>query len=207
MRYVCLVTSMLVALPAMGQVANDLTIINYRYVGEVRRVSASVSEYEYGADVTNAGPARASLVAMIVGSAPNIVPLLGVLRFGVVPSNGIATSTNTIVLRVDRSLPFDINSMVWSFSNTMAPVAVAGPNQTVAVSATVYLNGSGSTTPPGTGGLTYSWAFTQRPLQSAAILVNPTSVSPTFVADSGMPVPARVQVRRCNQRVPECTTP
>ena len=184
MQYVRLFVSMMVALPAMAQVTGDLTIANYRYVGEERRISSTVSDYDLRADVTNTGAARASLTATIVGISANVVPLQGILRFGAIPTGATVSSTNAITLRVDRALPFEVNTIVWNFSNIRAPSAVAGPNQTVAVSATVYLNGSGSTSPPGSGALTYSWAFIIRPIPSAAAIVNPNSVNPTFVTDA-----------------------
>ena len=62
------------------------------------------------------------------------------------------------------------------------PVANAGPDQTVFVGNTVTLNGSGSTDVDGDA-LTYSWSITSKPAASTAVLNNPTSVMPTFVAD------------------------
>jgi hypothetical protein len=62
------------------------------------------------------------------------------------------------------------------------PTANAGPAQTVAIGATVQLDGTGSTDQTGTL-LTYSWSFVSIPSGSAATLVNPTSPKPTFVAD------------------------
>ena len=61
-------------------------------------------------------------------------------------------------------------------------VANAGPAQTVAIGATVQLDGTGSTDQTGNP-LTYSWSFVSIPSGSAAILSNPTSPKPTFVAD------------------------
>ena len=63
-----------------------------------------------------------------------------------------------------------------------APVANAGPNQTVAVGATVTLNGSGSTDADGNA-LTYQWSFASVPAGSAATLISPTTVKPTFIVD------------------------
>jgi len=62
----------------------------------------------------------------------------------------------------------------------------AGPDQSVAVGATVALDGSGST-----GALTYAWTFVERPIGSGATLVDPATAEPTFVAD----VPGTFRVR------------
>jgi K319L-like, PKD domain len=63
-----------------------------------------------------------------------------------------------------------------------APVANAGPDQTVSVTDTVTLNGSASTDVDGNP-LTYSWSLTTKPTGSSATLSNPTTVNPTFVVD------------------------
>src|SRR5205823_1628725 len=88
----------------------------------------------------------------------------------------------TFIIRVDRSVAFDFANLHWTIdTENTKPTANAGPNQSVKQFATVTLNGSASTTPAGT--LTYSWAFSTRPAGSTATLTNPTSVTPTFVAD------------------------
>jgi hypothetical protein len=72
-------------------------------------------------------------------------------------------------------------SVMITTSNT-APVANAGPNQTVKVGVTVALSGSTSTDADGNS-LTYQWSFVSVPTGSAATIVSPTAVKPTFMAD------------------------
>jgi RHS repeat-associated protein len=62
------------------------------------------------------------------------------------------------------------------------PVAVAGPDQTVAVDATVTLDGAGSTDVDGQA-LTYQWSLLAVPAGSAAALSDASAVRPTFTAD------------------------
>ena len=63
-----------------------------------------------------------------------------------------------------------------------APLANAGPDQTVSVGQTVQLQGNGSSDVDG-GSLAYRWTLVNVPAGSHATLSNPTSVQPTFVVD------------------------
>ena len=63
-----------------------------------------------------------------------------------------------------------------------APVANAGPPQTVLIGATVILTGAASTD-ANADKLTYKWVLTTRPTGSTATLSSTSVVSPTFKAD------------------------
>ncbi len=78
----------------------------------------------------------------------------------------------------DDSTP---DTVVVSTENLL-PIADAGLDQTVAVGATVQLDGSASTDPEAQS-LTFQWTLASTPSGSAVTVTNPTSVSPTFVAD------------------------
>ncbi|MSP55777.1 MAG: hypothetical protein EXR69_09280 [Myxococcales bacterium] len=67
-------------------------------------------------------------------------------------------------------------------SENGAPVANAGPDQTVATGTFVTLSGTGSSDPNGDT-LLYVWTMTSRPGGSAALLSGSSSPSPTFTAD------------------------
>ena len=63
-----------------------------------------------------------------------------------------------------------------------APVANAGPAQTVLIGATVTLTGAASTD-ANADQLTYKWVLTTKPTGSTATLSSTSAVSPTFKAD------------------------
>ena len=62
------------------------------------------------------------------------------------------------------------------------PVANAGPARTVALQATVQLDGSASNDPDGDA-LTFSWSLLSKPSGSGATLSDAHNAKPTFVAD------------------------
>jgi len=68
------------------------------------------------------------------------------------------------------------------FYNRTVGVADAGPDQSVTVSQSVQLNGSGSTAPNSLP-LGYQWQWVDRPEGSTASFSDETSPSPTFVPD------------------------
>ena len=95
-----------------------------------------------------------------------------------------AAGSYTVQLIVnDRQVNSPPGTVHHGGAGNVAPVANAGPDQTIAVGQTVTLNGSGSTD-ANSDPLTYAWSFVSRPAGSAAALSNVAAVQPTFVADA-----------------------
>jgi len=94
-------------------------------------------------------------------------------------------STNPLILELanpNRSqFEMDLSVFVAGTPNT-APVADAGPGQTVSPGETVTLDGSGSSDVDGNH-LNFSWGFASTPAGSVAMLSDPHAVQPTFDVD------------------------
>jgi hypothetical protein len=168
---------------ALGQ--NTLSITGYTFVSETR-YSRNWSYVTYSAVLNNAGTARSAVTANLtinpaVSASVQSVPGQTNLHFSPVPANSKVPSNDTFTFFLDRSVPFDMSTaLVWTFT---APVANAGPYQTVPVGTTVTLNGSGSSNPSGIGSLDYSWTFISRPPGTSVVLQGADSVMPTFVVN------------------------
>ena len=84
----------------------------------------------------------------------------------------------------NRQVDFDVRLFFVSLqqSDNHAPIANAGPDQTVPTGGYGQLDGSGSTDVDGNL-LTWNWLFTARPPGSGAVLSDPYVVNPSFQAD------------------------
>jgi hypothetical protein len=158
----------------------------------------------YPAPVANAGPAQTVNIGATVqldgtrSTDQTGNPLTYSWTFVSVPSGSAATVSSptspkptfvadaygsyTLQLVVNDGYHNSAPSQAVISTKDSAPVAKAGPNQTVPTQTQVQLNGSASTDVDGNP-LTYSWSFVSLPTNSQAVLKNPTSVNPTFTTD------------------------
>lgn len=177
---VCMTGSFALAAPA------SLSIANYQLVSK-QGAAGTQSALTYRADLINPGNALGLVSATVSSLDPfsvRVQPGQDVLTFARVPAGGQVTSSNTFTILTNGSVPFDFSKLKWTFQTAQAaPVANAGPNQSVKAGSTVTLNGNGSTNPGGIGTLGYSWVFTSRPPGTTSRLLNSTTSTPQFVAD------------------------
>jgi len=112
----------------------------------------------------------AAVLASANASKPSFtVDVAGAYVASLIVSDGKASSTAATVT-------------VNAAAANAAPVANAGPAQTVATGAQAQLSGSSSSDANGDK-LTYQWTMTSRPVFSGAKLDGATSVTPAFTAD------------------------
>ena len=109
----------------------------------------------------------ATLNSPIAVNPTFLVDVSGTYVLGLIVNDGQADSAaDTVTISTQNS----------------APVANAGPDQTVLVGQTVTLDGTGSSDVDGNP-LTYAWTFVSRPAGSNATLLTANAVQPSFVAD------------------------
>lgn len=100
--------------------AADFEIDNYTLVSSTR-VTRTVYEYTYKADVGNWSGADTSITATVTSTAPHIIVVENSLSFGDVPDGATVESTDTFIVRLDRSKPFDEKALVWTVQATPLP--------------------------------------------------------------------------------------
>jgi hypothetical protein len=109
-----------IAQAALVTGADGIAIDNYVLVSSTR-ISRTVFQYTYNADVSNWGSGDATITATLASTAPEITVMEGALDFGDVPLGATQQSTDTFTIRVDRSQPFNENALVWTAQATPLP--------------------------------------------------------------------------------------
>jgi trimeric autotransporter adhesin len=120
-----------------------------------------------------------TLVSKPVGSAAELRNATSLISSFIADKPGSYTINLVVNDGTTNSAP---DFVIISTSNS-APLANAGPDQTVAIGSTVILNGSASSDVDGNA-LIYAWSITSRPPGSTAALLNTNDVTPSFIADT-----------------------
>ncbi|MBT9098540.1 PASTA domain-containing protein [Methylovulum psychrotolerans] len=188
----CLLGSLIPApySPALASSTNNNAVValqigNYVLISK-RKASNTLYDYTYQASITNLGTATARNAKAKADSLNPAIKLQNPdLQFGDVPPGKTVASRDTFTLRKADSTVFKPTDLKWQFNQPLSPVANAGPDQTVALGSTVYLDGSGSFNPEEDEDdpVVYQWSFLSKPAGSTATLSKPTAVNPKFIAD------------------------
>ncbi|MGH8582471.1 MAG: PKD domain-containing protein, partial [Gammaproteobacteria bacterium] len=165
---------------------HDLRIGGYTLVGKTR-IGPLHWHLRYTATLTNGGNTAISGATAKLRPFLNILIVDGQLSFGPVAAVQSVTSSDTFTLRWPIAQPIDPRLLErllrWDITlANAAPLANAGPDQTVPLNAAVQLDGQASSDPDGDP-LTYRWAFRAKPASSTAVLSGADTATPTFVAD------------------------
>ena len=109
----------LAVLPRLVPASNP-TVTGLSKVAE-RRTGRTTFEYDFRITVRNGSSAQTGLTAQLTGAGPGTMVLDGAVLVGNLAADASATPTDTITLRLDRSLAFQPALLVWQFSQA-APV-------------------------------------------------------------------------------------
>jgi hypothetical protein len=99
--------------------AQELTIGGYTLVSS-QRVTRTVFDYTYRAQLSNPGPAGGlaalGVTAQVMSLSPATQIVDGTLSFGDVPAGGAAASVDTFTIRQDRAVAFNPAALAWTIN-------------------------------------------------------------------------------------------
>lgn len=95
--------------------ASNPTVTGLSKVAE-RRTGRTTFEYDFRITVHNGSSAQTGLKAQLTGAGPGTTVLDGTVLVGNLAADASATPTDTITLRLDRSMAFQPGLLVWQFS-------------------------------------------------------------------------------------------
>lgn len=93
----------------------DVAVIGMNKVRETR-IGRTIFEYDYQIVLQNNGPARASVVATLVGAGAGTTIVNGKINLDPIAAGATVTPGDIITLRHDRTRPFQPAALQWEFS-------------------------------------------------------------------------------------------
>jgi hypothetical protein len=123
---------------AVSSAAISPSVIGLTKVSETR-VNRTTFDYVFKVTVQNGSQTLSNVTATVVGTGPGTTVIDGNAALGDMGASASATSTDTITLRQDRTLIFELALLSWQVAGT--PVAVPASLQ---LSPTQWVIGAGS---------------------------------------------------------------
>lgn len=102
------------------------TVVRLNKVSETR-VGRSAYEYAFAVTFRNAGAARTNITATLTAVGPGTVIVDGSVVISTVGAGLETTPADTITVRHDRSVPFAVAALAWTFTDPINGVAVPAP--------------------------------------------------------------------------------
>ena len=107
---------------------SGFSVLSYQLVAE-KRVSRTVSEFTYRATVRNQGDTALNVVGTATSLSPKATLLDAELSFGEVQASASVASSDTFIVRQDRTAPFSPNQLTWAFTGLSMPGLPPDPGE------------------------------------------------------------------------------
>lgn len=127
--HILITTLLLLATARPAHAAPELAVGNYQLVSS-KRISRTVFEYTYKAEITNTGSDALNVFATLNIDAPGVTVLDGELSFGDVGSGATVSSVDTFKIRHDRAYAYNERLLEWT---TRATQPLAPPSDPLVI--------------------------------------------------------------------------
>jgi hypothetical protein len=102
---------------------SNVTVVGLIKISETR-VSRTIYDYVFKITVKNDAVARTAIMATATGAGQGTTILDGSVLVGDMAAGAVVTSSDTITVRHDRSLPFNITALIWQVTEPINGIAV-----------------------------------------------------------------------------------
>ncbi|MGO4476212.1 S8 family serine peptidase [Massilia sp. 2TAF26] len=107
-------------------ISPQITVIGITKIKETR-VNRTVYDYEFEVTIRNSGAtAETGITATLTNTGPGAIIIDGTVQIATLAAGATVTARDTVTLRLDRSLPFDQNALVWRIDTQTGPPPLPG---------------------------------------------------------------------------------